>query len=257
MVNYVEKDDGDEEHVLEEDIYEGAEIDVGDEGEEVACIVQCLLLAPKVGSRENVVSKALVKTLNLKTKKHPSPYKIAWIKKGPEVQVLDVCKVPLSIGKYYKDEILCNVVDMDACHVHLGRPWHYDVDATYKAIKQDKPVFTNIMGSAFFAEVKEPGFVIALVVKGQSKTIVEIPPLAQKVLSDFPDLSPTELPKKLPPTRNIQHHIDLAPGASLPNLPHYRMSPSEYGNCKVFVPFAQGSGHTQEVCGASGCALQE
>ena len=66
-------------------------------------------------SSENVVSKALVKALNLKTEKHPSPYKIARIKKGPEVQVLEVCKVPLSIGRYYKDEIICDVVDMDAC----------------------------------------------------------------------------------------------------------------------------------------------
>ena len=74
------------------------------------------------GSSENVVSKALVKALYLKTKKHPSPYKIAWIKKGLEVQVLEVCKIPLSIGKYYKDEIVCDVMDMDACHILLGSP---------------------------------------------------------------------------------------------------------------------------------------
>ena len=46
--------------------------------------------------------------------------------------MLKVCKVPLSIGKYYKDKIICDVMDMDACHSLLGRLWHYDVDATYK-----------------------------------------------------------------------------------------------------------------------------
>ena len=70
----------------------------------------------------------------MKTKKYPSLNKIAWIKKGPEVQVPEVCKVPLSIGKYYKDEIVCDVVDMDACHILLGRSWHYDVAATYKGL---------------------------------------------------------------------------------------------------------------------------
>ena len=84
------------------------------------------------GSSENLVSKALVKALNLKIEKHPSPYKIVWIKNTPKVQVLEVCKVPLSIGKYHKVEIVCDVIDMDACHILLGRLWHYDVDATYK-----------------------------------------------------------------------------------------------------------------------------
>ena len=69
------------------------------------------------GNSENVVSKALVKASSLKNEKHPSPYKIAWIKKGPEVQVLENCKVLLSTNKYYKDEIDCDVVDMDACHI--------------------------------------------------------------------------------------------------------------------------------------------
>ena len=29
-------------------------------------------------------------------------------------------------GKTYKDEIWCDIVPMDACHVLLGRPWLFD-----------------------------------------------------------------------------------------------------------------------------------
>ncbi|XP_060177890.1 uncharacterized protein LOC132607829 [Lycium barbarum] len=38
--------------------------------------------------------------------------------------------IKFSIGKY-QDEILCDVVPMQACHLLLGRPWQFDVDAQH------------------------------------------------------------------------------------------------------------------------------
>jgi len=34
-------------------------------------------------------------------------------------------KVKLSVGNYV-DDVLCDVVPMEACHVLLGRPWQFD-----------------------------------------------------------------------------------------------------------------------------------
>lgn len=35
-------------------------------------------------------------------------------------------------GKIYKSDVVCNVVDMDAWHLLLGRPYQFDVNAIHK-----------------------------------------------------------------------------------------------------------------------------
>lgn len=83
------------------------------------------------GSIENIVSHTIVDQLKLATVKHPRPYKIGWIKSIGEIRVTEQCKVPFSIGSY-KDEVLFDIVDMDACHLLLGRPWEFDVNVVHK-----------------------------------------------------------------------------------------------------------------------------
>ncbi|XP_058112680.1 uncharacterized protein LOC131255821 [Magnolia sinica] len=214
------------------------------------------------GSCENFVAKRLVEHLNLPTTKHLSRYTIGRIKKGPTVKVTEMCQVPISIGKNYHDKVFCDVVDMDASHVLLGRPWQYDVDIIYRGwdniylftwglhkiamvpLKEQfvtnrpskverEALFTVAKSETnFMTDAKDARKVYALVVKAlvvdENEALpITIPNRVRRLLENFKELTSDDLPNTLPPMRNIQHHIDLVPGASLPNLPHYRMSPKE------------------------------
>ena len=48
--------------------------------------------------------------------------------------------------------------------------------------KKEKQSFTNITGPNFFKQVKEPNFVVALMVKGQSKATIDISTKVQEVV---------------------------------------------------------------------------
>ncbi|GFY94470.1 phototropin 2 [Actinidia rufa] len=78
------------------------------------------------GSSENIVSRTMVEKLGLSTKKHKYPYSIKWIKEVGKMELTEQCDISFSNGKDYQDVVICDVVDMDACHMLLGRPWQFD-----------------------------------------------------------------------------------------------------------------------------------
>jgi len=225
------------------------------------------------------MAKRLVDHLKLPTEPHPSPYSIGWIKKGPTVKVTEVCKIPLSIGKFYKAEVACDVIEMDASHILLGRPWQFDVDVVFKGRdntysfnwdarkvvmvpsnqkvsvkpKVQQPLFLTVASSEadFVTDFKESKQIYAMVVKSlvledKSMAAVAVPKKIQPLLEEFEELVTDDVPNELPPMRDIQHQIDLVPGASLPNLPHYRMSPKENEILREKVEELLQKGHIRE-----------
>jgi hypothetical protein len=213
----------------------------------------------------------VVKKMALEMEQHPTPYCLEWLKKGTEVLVSKRCLVSFSIGVRYKDQMWCDVVAMDACHLLLGRPWQYDRSAhhdgrknTYsfmfgtvkitllpsmgiglKATKDTGHSQSLLAKREFIAEMLSSKVVYLLLNKESSKE-EELPEEAKKLIDEFGDVFPGELPDELPPLRDIQHQIDLVLGSSLPNRPHYRMSPKEHEELRRQVEGLLSKGHIRE-----------
>ncbi|XP_028549525.1 uncharacterized protein LOC110110738 [Dendrobium catenatum] len=281
-----------------DDEYQGAELvneqdfeDLqADEGKALACILEKLLIAPRQdgnsqrhsifrtrctingsvcdllidsGCTENIISRSVVHKLHLKTTRNPHPYTISWVKKGVEIAVTEMCRVTFSIGKSYVCEVLCDVLDMDICHLILRRPWQFDTGAVYdgrantysfewkqrkirllprlagEAEKEvpGKSTMFVVSGSNLITSWKEDSIMLALVASNDTsvKTEAEIPIAVREILYRYREVWPAELPNELPPLRDLQHQIDLQPGANLPNLSHYKMSPREHAALQAII----------------------
>jgi hypothetical protein len=233
------------------------------------------------GSTDNLVSTEMVEKLELKTTAHPRPYKVSWLQKGHQVMITKQCLVEIKIGGY-KDEIPCDVIPMDVCHILLGRPWQFDRNVihdgrknTYtlekngrthmllpmeeKRAKEEASTSILLMsGKELLKEVKEEQEMQFTVVRKPrviltSTSMDDLPEEVQELLDNFVDIVVDELPNSLPPIRSISHHIDLIPGASLPNKAAYRLTPRENEEVKNQVQELLDKGLVRESL--SPCAV--
>ncbi|KAJ4973268.1 hypothetical protein NE237_006442 [Protea cynaroides] len=58
------------------------------------------------------------------------------------------------------------------------------------------------------------------------------------VLNEYKDIMPNELPKKLPPRREVDHEIELVPSAKPPAMAPYRCSNFQRGFCNKWLHLA-------------------
>ncbi|XP_042016278.1 uncharacterized protein LOC121764299 [Salvia splendens] len=208
------------------------------------------------GSCENVVSSIMVEKLGLKTVAHPQPYKLSWLIKGSELKVSKRCLVQFSIGTRYEDEVWCDVIPMDACHILLGRPWQFDRKVKHDGFKNTytfkkdgatitlcpcpdtkcDPVVNKtanensnlLTRSNFVTAASEAPTCYMLVVVESNGAGMSIPKEVQPLVKLYEDVLPAAIPPGLPPMRDIQHCIDLIPGSSIPNKAAYRLRPKEH-----------------------------
>uniref|UniRef100_A0A2N9IR32 CCHC-type domain-containing protein n=1 Tax=Fagus sylvatica TaxID=28930 RepID=A0A2N9IR32_FAGSY len=179
------------------------------------------------GSCENVVSQEAVNKLGLKTEEHPHPYKLSWLKKGGEI------KVTRRPWQY----------DRDTCHNGRNNTYSLKVKGKkitllpmkHQVIPKPQKLETLLSTKTFICDSLELGCAYMLVAdlcvthgeNGVGESVGVVPRAIKELLEEFADCTPIDLPLGLPPMRDIQHVVDLIPGASLPNRAAYRMAPKE------------------------------
>ncbi|XP_075086249.1 uncharacterized protein LOC142168965 [Nicotiana tabacum] len=197
------------------------------------------------GSHINIVSEKMVSKLDLSTKLHLYPYSIEVGDDDDGLEVTRQCLVSFSIGKIYKDQIWCDVVKMDVCHLLLGRPWVYDKCAkydedlnTYSSTKDERKIILvplNLEEIAKNLKLNDDSFLTKLQIidpinREKSLNVVpineeehELHLQVEDLLPKFDD-DPLEHPiceLSFSPNRDAQHNINLIVDSILPNEATY------------------------------------
>ena len=212
------------------------------------------------GSSGNFISTAFVRTHALPTRPSVSPLSISLADGSKQLSSQLAPLVPLSVSTY-SETLDYTVLPLSGYDAILGMPWlkqhqpniqwregtvtfthgHHTHTLTTDPAHEgtpSNPRLTLISARQLDRALKHPEYmeeaflaVINDTEPHQNNTSAPDPAAAQ-LLTQFADVFPPDLPKGLPPRRDIDHRIELVPGSTPPSRPTYRMSPPELDEMK-------------------------
>nr|XP_004231658.1 uncharacterized protein LOC101251732 [Solanum lycopersicum] len=155
-------------------------------------------------------------------------------------------KVPIELGDWMGQTDF-TIAPMDVFDVILGLDFWYEVNA-FISPRHNQLHISDTGGSCVVPLIRvpqngmhlsamqiikgfkrgEPTFLATLIEDAESCTeAVPLPPCIEQDFSNNRDVMPTELPQRLPPRREVDHQIELVPGAKPPAMTPYHMAPPE------------------------------
>ncbi|KAA0050296.1 reverse transcriptase [Cucumis melo var. makuwa] len=196
------------------------------------------------GASHNFMDVQEAKRLGLKFKEETGTVKVVNAK---EQVIHGIAKgVLVKIGDWQK-RLDFSILPMDDFHIVLGLGFFDKVVTLLDSNRGTLSIIDGLMTTILVRRGKPVKMLSALQFKrGVSKNecyvatmkAVEteeaksdeppVPDNIQNVLDEYKDIMHAELPKKLPPIREVDHKIELEPGAKPPVMAPYRMAPLEF-----------------------------
>ncbi|KAE8692579.1 hypothetical protein F3Y22_tig00110831pilonHSYRG00022 [Hibiscus syriacus] len=184
-------------------------VDINVAGQKLSALVD-------TGASELFMSEPIVKKLGLHVEKVNGSIKTVNVE---EVSIAGVAKgIELTVGGWSGKETI-KVIPLDDFDFVLG----------LIPVSRGSGVGAKVLSAIQFSKAvrkEEPTF-LAVLVCDDPTTTYDVPDMVSHVLAEFKDVMPAELPKKLPPKREVDHKIKLVPNAEPPTRAPYRMAPPE------------------------------
>lgn len=205
------------------------------------------------GASGNFISKNVVERANIMVSPKISPQDVI-LADGRKHRCQSFAPVRIQYDDNDEDHLNLDIIPIQQ-DVILGKPWLARYNpvinwATNELIMPRKEERSLLLSALQLKRLMASGeqelhLAMVTVVENQNSEEDTKDPECQRLLEEHMDVFPDDLPAELPPSRSVDHKIELLPGSTPPSRPTYRLSPREMDELKKQLDELLEKGHIQ------------